>query len=52
MNEAVVSIPIGFSAVKRNKLRQAAAKAGIKIISFVSEPTAAFFANYNELKSA
>lgn len=52
MNEAVVSIPIGFSAVKRNKLRQAAAKAGIKIISFVSEPTAAFFANYNELKSS
>ena len=50
--EAFISIPIGFSANKRSKLRQAAAKAGIKIKSFVSEPTAAFFANYEELKSS
>ena len=50
--EAFISIPIGFSANKRSKLRQAAAKAGIIIKSFVSEPTAAFFANYKELKSS
>ena len=52
MTEAFLSIPIGFSAQKRIKLRQAAAKAGIDVKSFVSEPTAAFAANYDELKSA
>lgn len=52
MSEATVAIPIGFSASKRAKLREAAIKAGIHITSFVSEPTAAFFANYNELKSS
>ena len=52
IKEALVSIPIGFSAIKREKLRQAARKAGILIKSFVSEPTAAFFANYEELKGS
>ena len=52
MTEAFVSIPIGFSAQKRVKLRQAASMAGIAIKSFVNEPTAAFVANYDELKSA
>ena len=52
MKEATVAIPIGFSSEKRMKLRQAARNAGIHIRSFVSEPTAAFFANYNELKSS
>lgn len=52
MTEATVAIPVGFSPVKRNKLREAASIAGITINSFVSEPTAAFFANYNELKSS
>ena len=52
MREATVAIPIGFGLKKRERLRSAAAKAGIKINSFVSEPTAAFFANYSELKSA
>lgn len=51
MRESVVAIPIGFNAVKRRKLRQAAALAGIKIAAFISEPTAAFFANYNDFKS-
>ena len=52
MTEAVVAIPVGFSARKREKLRIAAVMAGIKITSFVSEPTAAFFSNYDNLKSA
>lgn len=52
MSAATVAIPIDFSPKKRLKLREAAAKAGIAINSFISEPTAAFFANYNELKSS
>lgn len=52
MEEATVAIPVGFSASKRAKLREATKKAGIRIRSFISEPTAAFFANYNELKSS
>ena len=52
MREATVAIPIGFGLKKRERLRRAAATAGITINSFVSEPTAAFFANYSELKSA
>lgn len=51
MKEATVAIPIGFSPKKRKKLREAAKLAGIDITAFVSEPTAAFFANYEELKS-
>ena len=51
LKSATVAIPVGFSAVKRQKLREAAKLADINITSFVSEPTAAFFANYNELKS-
>lgn len=51
LKEATVAIPVGFSATKRAKLREAAEMAGIQIRSFVSEPTAAFFANYSELKS-
>ena len=49
---ATVAIPIGFSPEKRDRLRVAASRAGIIIDSFVSEPTAAFFANYEELKSS
>lgn len=52
MSEAIVAIPIGFSSVKRAKLREAARNVGIEIKSFVSEPTAAFFANYAELQSS
>ncbi len=52
MDEATVAIPIGFSPEKREKLRKAAKQAGIKIRSFISEPTAAFFANYDELRSS
>lgn len=52
MSSATVAIPIGFSPEKREKLRQAATQAGLKINAFISEPTAAFFANYEELKSS
>lgn len=52
LSEATVAIPVGFSAQKRRSLREAARRAGIKITAFISEPTAAFFANYDELKSA
>lgn len=52
MEEATIAIPVDFSAKKRARLRTAAEKAGIHIRSLISEPTAAFFANYSELKSA
>lgn len=52
MTAAAVAIPIGFSSKKREKLRSAAKAAGITITSFISEPTAAFFANYDELRSS
>jgi molecular chaperone DnaK len=52
MNSATVAIPIGFSPEKREKLRAAAAQAGLTINAFISEPTAAFFANYEKLKSS
>ncbi|MDR1481244.1 MAG: Hsp70 family protein [Synergistaceae bacterium] len=51
LDRATVAIPITFSPTKRRKLRQAAAMAGIEITSFISEPTAAFFANYDDLRS-
>lgn len=48
---ATMAIPIGLNSKARNTLREAARRAGIEPESFVSEPTAAFFANYGELKS-
>lgn len=51
MENAVIAIPVGFSAKKREILRKAALRAGIAISSFVSEPTAAFFANYDEVRN-
>ncbi len=52
MSSATVAIPVGFSPEKRDRLREAAKLAGIHINSFISEPTAAFFANYSELRSS
>lgn len=52
LKSSTVAIPVGFSAEKRKKLRMAAHKAGINIENFISEPTAAFFANYEELRSS
>lgn len=50
LDEAVVAIPVGFSPEKRQSLRKAANMAGIKISSFISESTAAFFKHYENLK--
>ncbi len=52
LSTATIAIPIGFSPEKRARLREATGKAGITITSFISEPTAAFFANYEELRSS
>ncbi|WP_353733676.1 Hsp70 family protein [Syntrophothermus sp.] len=49
LKEAVVAVPVGFSASKRAALREAARIAGIEIKSFVSEPTAALFRHYSEI---
>ena len=51
LSEAVVAIPVGFSSEKREEVRNAAAKAGIDVTGFISEPTAAFYANYSELQA-
>lgn len=50
MDEAVISIPVGFSAEKRSSLRHAARMAGIKVKSFINESTAAFFRNYEDVR--
>ena len=51
LNEAVVAIPVGFSSEKREEVRKAAQIAGIDVTGFISEPTAAFYANYSELQA-
>ena len=50
MTEAVVAVPIGFSSKKKNSVRKAAQKAGIKIQMFVSEPTSAYCSRMHNLK--
>ncbi|MCL2128880.1 MAG: Hsp70 family protein [Treponema sp.] len=52
LNETIVSIPIGFGEKKRKKLREAAMLAGLNITRLISEPTAAYFANIDFLKSS
>lgn len=52
MDSATVAVPIGFNAKKRATLRRAAERAGVAIEAFVSEPTAAFCANYEALRGA
>lgn len=52
LDKATVAIPIGMSAPKRKKIREAAKEADIEICSFISEPTAAFLANYKLLSHA
>lgn len=51
IDNAVVAIPVGLNASKRVLVRKAASMAGINISSFVSEPTAAFFANYKDIRN-
>lgn len=50
LEEAVISVPVGFSPRKRQALRKAANMAGIEVNSFISESTAAFFKYYQSLK--
>lgn len=46
----IMAVPVGFLPSKKRKLREAAELAGIKIETFISEPTAALVSNYKELK--
>ena len=48
--KAVVAVPVGFMPKKKRKLREAAENAGLKIETFVSEPTAALISNYTRMK--
>lgn len=50
LDEAVVAVPVGFSSKNKEHLRSAATQAGINIRMFISEPTAAFCSNYDQLK--
>lgn len=50
LDEAVVAVPVGFSAENRKHLRAAAEKAGIAVKTFISEPTAALCSNLSSLK--
>jgi len=50
INEAVIAVPVGFSSMKKSHLRNAAKEAGITVKMFISEPTAAFYSNYDQLK--
>jgi molecular chaperone DnaK len=48
IDEATFSYPVDFSAEARRELREAASRAGIKALSFVSESTGAYLANKEE----
>lgn len=50
LEEAVVAVPVGFSAKKKNNIRRAAKDAGITISMFISEPTAAYCSRINQIK--
>ena len=52
IDDLVVAVPNGSSGKKRNRIFEAARNAGLQIRQFVTEPIAAFFANYNRLNSA
>jgi molecular chaperone DnaK len=50
ITQAVVAIPVGMNSEKRAVLRNAAGRAGIEILSLISEPTAAFASLRDELR--
>ena len=52
LDSATIAIPVGLNAPKRAKIREAAINAGIQVKSFISEPTAAFLANYRGMRFA
>lgn len=49
--KAMVAIPVGFSALRRKELREAARLAGIQIVGFVSEPTAAVYNSFERIRN-
>lgn len=49
-DSVVMAVPVGFSPKKKMKLREAAQNAGIKIETFISEPTAALVSNYAKMR--
>ena len=51
LKDAVVAVPNGASGKKRDKIMESARMAGIRIVQFVTEPIAAFFANYRTLRN-
>ena len=52
MRKATIAIPVDLDSDARKMLRHAAESAGIDVESFISESTAAFFADYEDLRSA
>ena len=50
VERAVFAIPVGWSVGKRQALRDAATLAGIDIMGFVSEPTAALLAMHEDFR--
>lgn len=51
VSNVVVAVPNGASGKKRARIFEAARQAGLTVRQFVTEPLAAFFANYNHLKN-
>ena len=49
-DSVVMAVPVGFSPKKKMKLREAAQNAGLKIETFISEPTAALVSNYDKMR--
>lgn len=49
-DSVVMAVPVGFSTKKKMKLREAAQNAGLKIETFISEPTAALVSNYDKMR--
>lgn len=52
LKDAVIAIPVDFKPEQRRDLREAAKRAGIKVKSFVSEPTAAYVSCRREMAGA
>ena len=50
LENAVVAVPAGFSPKKKNSVRKAARKAGIKVSMFISEPTSAYCSKLDVMK--
>lgn len=50
IDEAVIAIPVDFTPTQRRVLKKAASYAGIEVSKFITEPTAAYFRNYNRVK--